>query len=546
MKKFIPIFGITLLLNACVSSVNTALQVNNTVKPQAENCPKATVVSLPVPNKNENFYDRFNFHILNIASDVDTIKFQTLKQDFVFCRSNNNWTVQPGSLPKKLQPPNNYAEVAQELVNPKFKNLDFQGENYQYRVVRKPQFSLGDNNISRPNEPEPTNDQIVFELITPNSKETQQKTLYTLKDLQAAAVKAGFSATGNQLGFPRITAAIVYGDSLWWSIAFEQGEGNTGIATIVRYNPQNNKFTLIQPPELGFTQITDLAITGDVKNPTFWLGTKVSGEGNLYIPAKGLVAYRPDFQNPNSGSLTSYNVHNSPLVGAIPDKLRLENDRLWVSTANGVCQVKWQAADNFDNWSCWRFTAMAKLPSKKLPLYSGLTNKTAAVSLSGNNQETIEVLWWSFIDFQTGKGRYEVRYPQGFTVKLDRGASIYELQRFLPPGKPAVEWPGFEWHWNGQRFVRGLDEVSLNLVGGGPQGIGSGELSPNIPINWNAMRGDLELLNLSPQSTSVKYYSGWVDEAQLQPYLTVVPQERSLNPQPNPLTALAKQLQSRQ
>jgi hypothetical protein len=37
---------------------------------------------------------------------------------------------------------------------------------------------------------------------------------------------------------------------------------------------------------------------------------------------------------------------------------------------------------------------------------------------------------------------------------------------------------------------------------------GSGQLSPNIPLNWNTMRGDLELLNLSPQSTSVKYYSG--------------------------------------
>ncbi|MBH8555510.1 hypothetical protein I8751_24830 [Nostocaceae cyanobacterium CENA357] len=546
MKKIIPIFGIALLLNACVSSVNTASQVNNAVKPQVVNCPKATVVSLPVPNQNESFYDRFNFHILNIAADADTVRFQTLKQDFVFCRSNNNWTVQSGNLPQELQPPNDYAEVAQELVNPKFKNIDLQGKNYQYRVVRKPQFSLGENNnISRPNEPEPAKDQIVFELITPNSKETQQKTLYSLKDLQTAAVKAGFSATGNQLGFPRITSAMVYGDSLWWSIAFEQGEGNTGIATIVRYDLQNNKFTLIQPPELGFTQITDLAIAGDVKNPTFWMGTQISGEGNLYIPAKGLVAYRPDSQNPNSGSLTTYTVHNSPLVGAIPDKLRLENDKLWISTANGVCQVQWQKADNPDSWSCWRFTAMAKRP-EKLTLHSELTNKTPAVSLSGdNNGETVEVLWWSPIDFQTRKGRYEVRYPQGFTVKLDEGASIYELQRFLPPGKPPVDWPGFEWHWNGERFVRGLDEVSLNLVGGGPQGIGSGQLSPNIPINWNTMRGDLELLNLSPKSTSVKYYSGWVDEAQIQPYLTVVPQEKPQNPQPNPLAVLAKQLQSR-
>ncbi|WP_193193721.1 hypothetical protein [Nostoc sp. MG11] len=544
MKRIIPIFSIVLMLSACVPSVKSFSQAANDVNPKAANCPKATVVSLPVPNKNESFYDSFNYHIRNIVADTDKVKFQTLKQDFVFCRSNNTWTVQLGTLPKELQPQSNYVEFAQELVNPKFKNLDFQGKIYQYRVVREPQFSLGENNnISRTVEPKPADDKVVFELITPNSKKPQKKTLYTLKDLQDVAVKAGYSATGNQLGFPRITASIIYNNRIWWSVAFEQGEGNNGIATIISYHPQTDNFTLIQPEELEFTQITDLVITGDVNSPTFWMGTNISGEGNLYIPAKGLVAYRPNSQNLNSGSFTSYTVHNSPLVGAIPDKLRLENDKLWVSTANGVCQVNWQAAENPESWTCWRFTVMAKLPSKGLPLYSKLTNKTSAVSLSGDSEETLEVLWWSPIDFQTQKGRYEVKYPQGFTVKLDEGASLYEFKRSLSPGKPAVYWPGFEWHWNGKRFVRGLDEVSLNLVGNGPQGISSSQVSPQTPINWNAMRGDLELLELSPKSTSVKYYSGWVDEA-IQPYLTVVPQEKPQNPQPNPLEAIIKQLSS--
>jgi hypothetical protein len=544
MKRIIPMFGIILMLNACVSSVKSFSQATNDVNPKAANCPKATVVSLPVPNKNESFYDSFNYHIRNIVADAEKVKFQALKQDFVFCRSNSTWTVQPGSLPKELQPQSNYVEFAQDLVNPKLKNLDFQGKTYQYRVVREPKFSLGENNnISRTVEPKPADDKVVFDLVTPNSKKPLKQTLYTLKNLQDIAVKAGYSATGNQLGFPRITASVIYDNRIWWSVAFEQGEGNNGIATIVSYDPQTDKFTLIQPEELGFTQITDLVITGDPNSPTFWIATNISGEGNLYIPAKGLVAYRPNSKNLNSGYLTSYTVHNSPLVGAIPDKLRLENDKLWVSTANGVCQVKWQAADNPESWSCWRFRAMAKLPSKGLPLYSKLSNKTSTASLSGNSEENVEVLWWSPIDLQTHKGRYEVRYPQGFTVKLDEGASIYEFKRSLPPGKPAVNWPGFEWHWNGKRFVRGLDEVSLNLVGGGPQGIGSGQLSPQAPINWNAMRGDLELLQLSPKSTSVKYYSGWVDEV-IQPYLTVVAQEKPQNPQPNPLEAIIKQLQS--
>lgn len=540
MKLFIPFFGTFLLLNSCVSVSNNSDQTNNIVTPQVKNCPQDTVVPLPVTQQDENIYDRFDYHLYNVLADADTLKFQSLRQDFVFCRANNTWTVQPGSLAKDLQPPSNYTELAQELVNPSLKNIEFQGKTYQYRVVREPQFSLDENNlITREKEPEPAEDKVVFELVTPDNQNSQRQTLYTLQDLEAAA-------SGSQLGFPRITSAVTYGERIWWTVSFEQGEGNNGIATIVSYDPQTNKFTLIQPEELGFTQITDLSITGDIKSPTLWMGTQISGEGNPYLPAKGLVAYRPNLQNPNSGSLTAYTVHNSPLVGAIPDKLFLENEFLWVSTANGVCQVQWETADSSDSWTCWRFAAMAKLPSEELPLYSASTNKTPAVSLSPNNgEETVEVLWWSPVDSQTRKGRYEVRYPQGFTVNLDEGASPYEFPIPFPPGKPPVSWPGFDWHWNGDGFVRGWDEVSGNFVGGGPQGIGSGEFSPNAPMNWNAMRGDLELLELSSQSTRLKYYSGWVDEAKLQPYLTVIPQELTPNPKPNPLAETAKQLPSR-
>ncbi len=535
MKQFIPLLGIFLLINSCVVVSNNSQSANNAVQPQLENCPQDTVVALPVSQPDESFPERFNFHIHNILADADTVKFQSLRQDFVFCRANNSWTVQPGTLAKDLQPPKTYAELAQELVNPQLKNIDFYGKIYQYRVVRDPQFSLDENNlISREKEPEAAEDKVVFELVTPDDPKPQKQTLYTLEDLQAAA-------SGSQLGFPRVTSAVTYGERLWWTISFEQGEGNDGIATIVSYDPQSNNFTLIQPEELGSIQITDLSITGDAKNPTLWMGTQISGEGNPYLPAKGLVAYRPNSQNPNSGELTAYTVHNSPLVGAIPDKLRLENELLWVSTANGVCQLKWQTANSSDSWNCWRFAAMAKLPSEELPLYSTSKNKTSAVSLSANNgEETVEVLWWSPIDFQTGKGRYEVRYPQGFTANLNDGVSLFEFS--LPPGKPPVGWPGFYWHWNGHRFVRGWDEVAFNFVGGGPQGLGSGQFLPDTPMNWYAIRGDLELLDLSTESTRLKYYSGWVDESKLQPYLTVVPQEIPQNPQPNPLAAKAKQL----
>lgn len=533
MKKLIIIISL-IGLSACSAGANISSQV--AIK--AADCPKSTGVYSLKANKKNDFSQEVNFHILNIEGDKNTIKFQTLKHDFIFCRANSTWAVQSGTIKSELLPPSNYAELAKELVNPPYKKISFQGKTYQYRVVLEPKFVLSkDNLLSRPTV-EPEKDKVVFELLTPNSKQPQRQTLYTLKDLQQKAVKSGYSSQGIQLGSPRISAGLMHIDSFWWAIAFEQAEGNTGIATIVNYAPQVGKFIVHQPQELGWQQITDLVVTGDKNNPTLWMGTKTSGEGNEYLPANGLVAYRPG-QNPNSGLLRSYTVHNSPLVGAIPGKLRLETDRLWVGTGNGVCQIKWQAAERSD-WSCWRFAAMTKLPSAGVPLYQALTNQTPAVKLTSSSSD-VEVLWWSPMDLQSQKGRYEVRYPQGFTVKLAQGASLKKSQ--MPPGKPPVEWSGFEWHWQGDRFVRGFDELASNNFGGGVQGIGSNRDAIR-QTNWNTIRGDLELLQLSPKSTSLRYYSGWVDEKLLTPYLTVMPQERPLNPQPNPLVSIAKKLQS--
>jgi hypothetical protein len=58
------------------------------------------------------------------------------------------------------------------------------------------------------------------------------------------------------------------------------------------------------------------------------------------------------------------------------------------------------------------------------------------------------------------------------------------------------------------------------------------------------MRGDFDLLNLTGKSTSVRYYSGWVDADKINVSLTVVPHELPENPQPNPLNSLANQFQS--
>ena len=536
LMKRITILGLVGLLNACASQPNQASQAVDS----AAKCPKP-VASLPEETlevktqKITHIFDHFDYRPKKIVADANTVRFQAREYDFVFCRDNKTWTVQPGTLKEPLVTLNPYTEA--ELANPKLETIEFKGKTYQYRVILEPNpFSL--------NQPRVDAEKVIFELISPDSKAPTKQTLYTLKDLKQADV-------GSSLGIPRLTAATIHGDRIWWAVAAEQGEGNNGIATLVSYDPQSAQLAVIQPEKIKGQQIIDLAVTGDSANPTFWMGTMLSGEGNSFLPSWGLIAYRPDPQNPNSGSLTSYNVHNSPLVGAIPDKLKLDNDRLWVGTRNGACQLNWQAADNPESWSCWRFAAMAKLPTEGISLYSGLTEKTATQTLSAaKDGETVEVLWWMPVNLQTREGRYEVRHTEGFTFTLaDQGAYFLppDFVQNLPKWQAetlSLDWVGREWHWNGDRFVRGLDEVAQNLVGGGPRGIGSDQGASNSQINWKAIRGDLDLLKLSQKSTSVKYYSSWVDDDDLQPYPSVVPQERPTTPQPNPLKAIAEQLKT--
>jgi hypothetical protein len=529
MKKFVTLLSVVWLLNACTSLSQSA---NNT-----NSCPQSKAAVQVEPNPQTGYFEYSNYQIRNIVKDNNTINFQTTKYDFVFCRSNNSWTVKAGTLPNEFQPPSKYSEAVKEIINPSFKSITVDGRTYQYRVRLEPNYSLSEGDrLSRP-EVSPENDKVVFELITPDSPQPQQKVLYTLKDLQVSAVQNGFSSVGTQLGIPRITAAVTDGQHIWWAIAFEQGEGNNGIATIVSYQPQTNQFTLFQPQEIASQQITDLVVTGDENAPILWLGTKISGEGNPNIPAYGLVAYRPNLANPRSGNLNAYTVHNSPLVGAIPTQLEVEGDTLWVYTGNGVCQVQWQAAENRDRWSCWRFALMAKLPSE-VPIYRGLLEKTPAATLS-NTQGEIEVLWSHPLDYQTRQSRYEVRYQPGFTVTLNEGAKPAQFPQWIPPGKPAIDWVGSEWHWQGDRFVRAWDEVAQNEFGGGPSGIASNtNVEPNRPSNFNAIRGDLELLAISENTTTLKHYSGWVESDVLNPYLTVVPQATGQT-QLHPLTKLS-------
>nr|MCU0569786.1 hypothetical protein [Oculatellaceae cyanobacterium Prado106] len=252
----------------------------------------------------------------------------------------------------------------------------------------------------------------------------------------------------------RITGYLIhdpkhYGERIGWTVAFEQGEGNNGIATIVNYQPASDEMTLIQPDELWSQQILDLVFTGEPEQPTLWMGLKRSSEGIRNVPAAGLVAYQPTSDDFSAGTVTAYTPYNSPLVGAIPTQLAIEGDQLWVGTRNGVCQLAWQVPEVPESWNCWQFVsrAIASPGTDAIPVYPSLLGQTPATTLPIEaSGDVAEVLWWMVDGTESQRGRYEVRLAEGFEATIDQGASpILEPQWVEIAGRAPIFWPGYWW-----------------------------------------------------------------------------------------------------
>ncbi|MEO0458971.1 MAG: hypothetical protein AAF152_20645 [Cyanobacteria bacterium P01_A01_bin.114] len=506
-------------------AVSTAPQGN------ATNCPASdTNLSLRIP-KDGLVFEQFNFRPDGVEATADTVTFENNLYRFVFCRGDRSWAVLKGEASEEAPiADGDYEAFLSKLENPDYETIELADANYKARVRLEAEW-LSEQSEGGAPPAAPPEEKVVFELIEPGETEPTAKVLYTAADL----VKPEF---GGQLGVPRISQALSYQDALWWAVAFEQGEGNTGITTIVQYQPESDEVRLWQPKDLNEVQITDMAMTGEGDELTLWLGTQLSGEGNPDIPARGLVAYRP-----NQEAIKTYSVHNSPLIGAIPHRLLSLEDTLWVGTGNGACEIQWQTLESADSWDCWKFIAVADLPEGGISLYKSLLAEESATQLT---RDTVEVLWASDTELEeaTGKPRYEVRYPEGFEVTLDLGAQRYTEDSLYNYTTPAnFSWPGSYWHWNGDHFVRSQDEVSENHFGGGPQGLGPADYTGYIN-DWYTIRGDLDLLYLSDTETSVRYFSGWVEGDAIEPYLTVVMAEMPEQVQPNPLEPIKQSLEA--
>ncbi|MBT9310989.1 hypothetical protein [Leptothoe kymatousa] len=470
--------------------------------------PMAQQVPLRPATENELPFEQFDFRPTTVTETEDTLTFAGNRYSFTFCKRDRTWGID--TVAPRRQTEEDYDAYYENLSNPEYAPINQPGgDTYEARV------RLDAAWLDNPNNAENNLEQVVFELIKPGTTQPSSTVLYTNGDIIEREL-------GASAGVPHVSRALATADSLWWAIGFEQGEGASGITTLVQYQPATDEIKVWQPTALNSTQINDLAITGNGHNATLWLGTQYSGEGNPYLPAQGLVAYQPA-QN----ATATHTVENSPLVGAIPTRLWTVDQQLWVASGSGICEIDGAAANNNEAWTCWQFTTMADTPAGQA-LYPSLLADTPTEQT--DQAAPAEILWVADQEVTTIDNilRYEVKYAPGITTTVDQGADYYAG----PDDNPEdgyFWWPGRDWSWNGHRFTRHWDQVALNYVGGGPNGISAGD-DANYVADWLTMRGDFELVSITEDSTELTYYSAWVDAEDLAPWVTVTPVEP---PQPS-------------
>ena len=502
---------------------------------------------------NTPVFEQFNFRPIEISTGGDSVTITTAHHIFSLCESNGQWSIASANAAED-EAPFNYTQLLADMAAPSYDTIELNGKTFEYRIRLQAEWLAEqlkpetiDPEATPPEEIDTlavaTEDAVFFELKTPEGELISEQ-LYTVSELQEAGL-------GASLGAPNIADAIATRSDIWFGASASQGEGDSGFASLIRYDAETEELSVERPDTIQGSQITSLAVTGadtaDSDTPlTLWMGTQRSGEGVPYFPSHGLVAYQPSTQ-----ALTTHTVANSPLIGAIPGRLAVKADQLWSATGDGVCQISWPTIDQTDSWTCWRFTATAALPPEGIDLYQSFLAQEPATQLK---EKEVEILWLSQ-SFDTPEDelaiRYEAVYKPGFEVQLSQGG--YRIANSVAQraaGGNEIFWPGNQWHWAGDRFRRSLDEVALNLVGGGPRGLVASNGRGGFNLDNYAIRGEFDLLELTDDATKVRYYSGWIEGDEVDVYPTVVPVETTAKDMAkdtaNPLTEMAAKLTATQ
>ena len=493
-------------------------------------CAVTNYASKPLARtENEAIFDQFNFRPESVTVFADTVAVETADYTFYYCLLDKAWV----PLANETKSSEYEGYNIDEIANPPYQSIEVNGEIYQYRARLQADWltERGAEGISE-ETPQNEEDTVYFELILPDGKEISRE-LYGVSELQAAKL-------GASLGVPEIAGADQTERAIWFAATASQGEGDSGFASLIEYDLETETLNIARPEEIQGNQLNDLVATQQDDEVTLWVGTQRMGEGVPFFPADGLVAYRP-----NREELETYTITNSPLVGAIPHALARAEDRLWVATGDGICRVKWQRIEAANSWDCWRLTTTATVPEDGLDVYQSFLATEPKAELTARE---VEVLWAaeSYGRNQEAEpefARYEVVYEPGFETTLSQGGyRVADAAAKRAAMGEAIFWPGRQWHWAGDRFRRGLDEVSLNLVGGGPYGLVSSTTGNGLRFNHNAIRGAFDLLSLTAEGTKVRYYSGWVNADELEVYPALERVTRSREAKPNPLTKMASNL----
>ena len=488
-------------------------------------------------SENEAIFDPFNFRPESVTVYADTIAVKTTDYTFYYCSYDKNWVPlsnETEAESSEAESPEDRGYNTDDIADPAYQSIEVNGEVYEYRARLEADWLTERAPEGIPEKsPQNEEDTVYFELKLPDGEEISRE-LYTVSELQAAKL-------GASLGVPEIAGADAVEGTIWFAATASQGEGDSGFASLIKYDLETETLSVVRPEEIQGDQINDLVATQQSDEITLWLGTQRMGEGVPFFPADGLVAYQPE-----SEELETYTITNSPLVGAIPYALALEKDRLWVATGDGTCRVKWQRIKAGNSWDCWRITARATVPKDGVDLYQSFLATEPKAELTARE---VEVLWAAESYGQEPEAaepefaRYEVVYEPGFEATLSQGGyRVADAAAKRAAMGEAIFWPGRQWHWAGDRFRRGLDEVSLNLVGGGPYGLVSSTTGNGLRFDHKAIRGAFDLLELTAEGTKVRYYSGWVNVDELAVYPRMKAVRRPQKMKPNPLTKMASDL----
>ncbi len=439
LGRWAGLSGILVALVGCSSQASYAPETGSETAIPCEELPAR--LPLQAATEYERGFDRLNFQPRSMELTGQTVAVVNDRYRYVFCKRDRTW----GLLAREASEADaaagagqDYDSYLDDLADPPYSTVNLGQKSYQVRVRLDAPW-LDEDLQGDGTEPPEDAGQVLFEVIAPGSSRPTTTVVYTTSDIRDRNL-------GFDLGVPSLSQPVSSGDSLWWGLSFEQGEGNSGIATIVQLDATQGVI-LHQPETLGSAQFTDIDITGSPEAPTLWLGTQYAGEGNPYLPAHGLVAYQP-----MDGSLEQYTFENSPLGGTIPRQLAVDGERLWVAMADGVCQLPWAAAADYDAWDCWQFAVQARVGAgaKLYPSSQAIDPIEELVQ-----DRTLALLWLTGpgeADASAGSSRYEVTYAPGIIVTLETGADYY------PPENSADEgwfsWPGQGWYWNGERFTR--------------------------------------------------------------------------------------------